>query len=220
MRMTEQGIALIKAFEGFRDRAYRDPAGILTIGYGHTSAAGAPQVTTGLRMSEREAEAVLRDDVGKFSKEVVRLLRVELSDQQFSALVSFTYNVGSENLQRSSVLEAINKKDFASVPRRLALWTKAAGRVLPGLVKRRAAEAALFVGEDSGSSHKPEPQTGKPVTRSTSIWAAVIIAVLSALQAVFGDLGPILAVMIMLGISASLAWIAIERIRKIRKDGV
>jgi lysozyme len=118
------------------------------------------------------------------------------------------------------VLEAVNKHDFASVPRRLSLWTKAGGRVLPGLVKRRAAEAAMFVGGSDQVTSPPQQSEGKPVAKSTSILAAILTAILAGLQAIFGDAGPVFAALLMIGISAALAWIVIERIRKIRKDGV
>jgi lysozyme len=220
MRLTESGIELIKSFEGFRSEAYRDPAGVWTIGYGHTSAAGEPRVAEGMTVSRSEADAILRRDAANFSRQLNRALRVQLTDEQFSALVSFTYNVGPENLRRSSVLEAVNKSDFASVPRRLSLWTKAGGRVLPGLVKRRAAEAAMFVGGNDQVTSPPQQSQGKPVAKSTSILAAILTAILAGLQAIFGDAGPVFAALLLIGISAALAWIVIERIRKIRKDGV
>ncbi len=145
MRITEEGLALIKRFEGFRARAYRCPAGVWTIGYGHTGAAGPPTVAAGMVISRAEAEEILRRDVDGFARDVETSLRVALDDRQFSALVSFAYNVGITNFRKSSVLAYVNAGDLAAVPGRLQLWNKAKGRVLPGLVKRRAAEAELFL---------------------------------------------------------------------------
>jgi lysozyme len=144
MQMTEEGLALIRRFEGFRGEAYRCPAGVWTIGYGHTSQAGPPRVTPGMRMSEAEAEAVLARDVQEFARAVTAALRRDVSPQQFSALVSFAYNVGAGAFTRSSVLKAVNEGDMEAVPARLRLWVKADGRTLQGLVRRREAEAALF----------------------------------------------------------------------------
>lgn len=147
MEVNEEGLALIKRFEGLRTTAYRCPAGVWTIGYGHTSMAGPPAVTSGMTIGEADAGAILQRDVDAFAREVEASLRVRLSGNQFAALVSFSYNVGIGNFKKSSVLAAINAGDFAAVPRRLRLWVKAGGRRLPGLVKRRAAESELFAKE-------------------------------------------------------------------------
>lgn len=144
MHMTEEGLALIRRFEGFRAQAYRCPAGIWTIGYGHTSNAGPPRVSPGMEMSEAEARRVLAADVERFAAEVRAALTREVSPQQFSALVSFAFNVGTAAFRTSSVLRAVNAGDFGAVPGRLGLWVKAMGKTLPGLVRRRAAEAQMF----------------------------------------------------------------------------
>jgi len=144
MHMTEEGLALIRRFEGFRAQAYRCPAGIWTIGYGHTSNAGPPRVSPGMTISETEARRVLAADVERFAAEVRAALTREVSPEQFSALVSFAFNVGTAAFCTSSVLRAVNAGDFGAVPDRLGLWVKARGKTLPGLVRRRAAEAAMF----------------------------------------------------------------------------
>jgi lysozyme len=144
MWMTDEGLALIRQFEGFRGEAYRCPAGEWTIGYGHTSAAGPPDVKPGMRMSEAEARAVLARDVELFARGVRRALTREVNASQFSALVSFAFNVGEGAFRRSSVLKAVNEGRFEDVPERLMLWVKADGRRLEGLARRRRAEARLF----------------------------------------------------------------------------
>jgi lysozyme len=145
MRLTEEGLALIRRFEGFRETAYRCPAGVWTIGYGHTAQAGPPKVAAGMKISEAEARRILAADAERFADEVRKALTRELSDAQFSALVSFAFNVGGGAFRSSSVLAAVNAGRLADVPERLRLWVKAGGRVLPGLVRRREAEAALFM---------------------------------------------------------------------------
>jgi lysozyme len=222
MKVSEDGLALIRESEGFRGRAYRDAVGIWTIGYGHTSAAGAPAVKAGDEISRAEAEDILARDVAAFADGVERLVTPMLSDAQFSALVSFAYNVGLGNFRSSGVLKAVNANDFAAVPQRLALWNKASGRVLPGLVKRRAAEAALFMTENVNVLPKPvEQQMGKPAAQSTTIWAAAIVAVAAFVNELARFLGyGVLALLCIGAILASAAWIIRERRRKMTEQGV
>ena len=149
MKMTDQGYRLIMEFEGFRAQAYRDAVGVWTVGYGHTAMAGKPAVTAGLTITRAEADVILRRDVEMFADAVAALVKVPLTDNQFSALVSFAFNVGPGNFAKSSVLAVVNRKDFDAVPRRLALWVKAGGRTLPGLIRRRAAEAQMFLDHDN-----------------------------------------------------------------------
>ena len=108
MQMTEEGLALIRRFEGFRARAYRCPAGVWTIGYGHTSQAGPPVVRAGMEIGEAEARRILARDVDRFVREVAPLLKRPVTDAQFSALVSFAFNVGTGAFRSSSVLKAVN----------------------------------------------------------------------------------------------------------------
>ena len=232
MRMTKEGLALIKCFEGFRGRAYRDPVGVWTIGYGHTSMAGPPSVSEGLEISRAEADAILRRDVEQFARDVASCLRVPLSPAQFSALVSFAYNVGTGNFRASSVLKAVNAGDFAAVPRRLQLWAKAGGRVLPGLIKRRAAEAELFLGPAADAEVAPgaavEAIEGKPAYRSTTNSAAIISALAgiastllaSAREAVSVLGGPLPGLVVMAVMVGAALWILRERRRKAKEEGI
>lgn len=239
MKMTEDGLRLIMKFEGFRAKAYRDPVGIWTIGYGHTSRAGKPHVHAGLVVTRAQARDILRRDVKMFADGVRRLVRVDLTDAQFSALVSFSYNVGLGGFARSSVLKAVNRRDFHAVPRRLAMWVKAGGRRLPGLVKRRAAEGAMFIAGSASPARaaaepeavhtsSPEPVQGKPLRESTTGWAAVLSAIAglcSALGAVFRDIaqqagGQIALIVAVLVILLATGWILRERYLKSLMDGV
>lgn len=179
MKMTEEGLALIRHFEGFRGTAYRDAVGVWTIGYGHTSMAGPPQVKPGQVMSRESAAHILVQDVEMFAKGVADAVLVLLSDAQFSALVSFAYNVGLGAFRKSSVLKAVNAGDVAAVSRRLNLWVKAGGRTLPGLVKRRAAEGGMFA---EGAADAAEPIPAKPASAKRTIWSAVLTVALIILN--------------------------------------
>lgn len=226
MKMTPEGLALIRQFEGFRGQAYRCPAGIWTIGYGHTSQAGPPSVSPGMTMSEGRAREVLVVDVERFAAGVRANLTRPVSDARFSALVSFAFNVGLGAFRSSSVLRAVNAGDLDAVPRRLQLWVKGGGRVLPGLVRRRAAEAAMFVGGGEGNAppeavSRPDPVEGKRLTKSTTVVAAIIAALAAVLPgpavAVAGWHGALVPVLAGL---AAAAWIIIERWKKAKEDGV
>lgn len=217
MMMTDEGLDLIKLSEGFRAAAYRDPVGVWTIGFGHTSMTGLPEVNPGLTVSMTEAEVMLARDVEQFANGVRALVRVQLSDGQFSALVSFAYNVGLGALKKSSVLTAVNARDFAAVPRRLQLWTKAGGHVLPGLVKRRAAEAALFV---SASGVAVQPSVSKPVQQSKTVWSAAVVMLLSMLQAWLSASVKVAALCVLLLMAAGLTLIIYERVKKLKEEGL
>lgn len=144
MNLTQAGVDLVKNFEGLRLKAYRCPAGVWTIGWGHTSAAGPPRVTPDLRISEADAERVLRHDLADVAARIRPLIDVELTPNQFSALVSFAFNVGVGPFRTSSPLRYANAGRFDEVPARLALWIKSKGRVQPGLVRRRREEGELW----------------------------------------------------------------------------
>jgi lysozyme len=217
MNVTQEGLELIKQFEGFRGAAYRDPVGVWTIGYGHTSMAGAPDVKAGLEVTEAEAAEILARDVDVFARGVRSLVRVELTDGQFSALVSFAYNVGLGALKKSSVLTAVNGRDFAAVPRRLQLWVKAGGHVLPGLVKRRAAEAALFA---STAAVVVRPVVVKPVQHSKTVWSAVLVMVLAVVQAWLSASVKLGALCVLVLMAAGLALIVFERVKKLKEEGL
>lgn len=140
-RIGPKGLALIKASEGLRLKAYLDPVGIPTIGYGSTG----PHVAMGKAITHAEADALLRKDLERFERGVSELAG-EMTPGQFSALVSFAFNVGLKALEESTLLRLHRAGDFVGAAAQFGRWTKAGGKVLPGLVKRRAAEAALYRG--------------------------------------------------------------------------
>ncbi|WP_440216936.1 lysozyme [Chromobacterium piscinae] len=140
MKTNTAGINLIKQFEGVRLQAYQDAVGVWTIGYGHTG----PEVKAGIRISQQQAEQLLAADLEKFETGVGKAVTVPLNANQFSALVSFSYNLGLGNLQSSTLLRLLNKGDYTGAAGQFPLWNKAGGNVLPGLSRRRLAEQTLF----------------------------------------------------------------------------
>ncbi|QTA85193.1 lysozyme [Desulfonema magnum] len=151
--INNAGLNLVKKFEGFSPEAYLCPAGVLTIGYGHTGG-----VSPGQTMTKEEAEAVLRQDLAESVTHVERLITVPLTSNQFSALVSFVFNVGAGNLQSSTLKRKLNAGNYGAVPSELARWVKITDPVtkekktMRGLVRRRAAEAELWLTPDKADS--------------------------------------------------------------------
>ncbi|NJL85752.1 MAG: lysozyme [Leptolyngbyaceae cyanobacterium SM1_1_3] len=142
-RISDEGVFLIKSFEGLRLKAYQDAVGIWTIGYGTTQG-----VTPGMEITQTQAEQLLRRDVNKFEQAVQEALQVSINDNQFSALVSFTYNVGSGAFRSSTLLRLLNQNDIQGAADQFPRWNRAGGRILAGLTRRRDAERALFLGQD------------------------------------------------------------------------
>jgi lysozyme len=138
--ITQDGIDLIKRFEGFSSTVYICPAGYPTIGYGHLVRPDESYA----EISETEAEELLRQDVESAERAVLRLVNVPLTDGQFDALVSFTFNLGSGAFQRSTLRRKVNRLAHAEVPEQLMRWVWAGGRKLRGLRKRRRAESILY----------------------------------------------------------------------------
>lgn len=137
-----QGIQLIKRWEGLRLDMYKDVAGYPTIGYGHLVL---PHEKFGGAITEAEAEALLRRDLKRYERSVGRLVHVPLSDNQYSALVSFTFNLGGAALQRSTLRMKLNREDYLGAADELHRWVYAGGRKVRGLMRRRSAERALFL---------------------------------------------------------------------------
>ncbi|MEM0979295.1 MAG: lysozyme [Cyanobacteria bacterium P01_H01_bin.58] len=146
--MNNDGLTLVKGFEGLELQAYRDSVGVWTIGYGHTSAAGPPDVYAGQSITEAEAEAILKRDLELFERGVRDLVQVGLNSNQFSALVVFSFNVGLGALADSTLLRKLNAGDYAGAANEFPRWVKAGGQTLAGLVRRREAEKALFLSQD------------------------------------------------------------------------
>lgn len=135
------GLEIVKRSEGLRLKAYVCPAGVLTIGYGSTGA----HVKAGMTITAEQAEGLLRSDLRRFEDAVSRLAKVA-TDNQFSAMVSLAFNIGEGDggFKTSTLLRKHNEGDYAGAKAEFARWNKAAGKVLPGLVTRRADEAELY----------------------------------------------------------------------------
>jgi len=139
--------ALCKQFEGYRGKPYLCPAGVATIGYGSTYYADGRKVAlTDAPMSEPDAAALLLQELHHtYLPAVLRQCPILLTDERkCNAIVDFAYNLGTGRLQTSTLKRKINQQDWDAAQEQLMLWTKGGGRVLPGLVKRRAAESALL----------------------------------------------------------------------------
>ena len=143
MEISQEGLSLIKKFEGCELESYKCAAGVWTIGYGSTKG-----VEEGMEISQERADMLLLEDVEVFEEAVSKLVEVPLEQNQFDALVSWTFNLGSTNLQNSTLLKVLNNKDYEGVPSQIKRWNKAGGEVLQGLVRRREAEALLFEGKE------------------------------------------------------------------------
>jgi len=165
MKISQAGIDLIKEFEGYLKRttdggceAYRCPAGVWTIGWGCTEG-----VKPGMVWTREQAEFALRRELARFEAAVNRLVSVPINQHQFDALVSFAYNCGEGALAKSTILKRLNAGDMAGAASAFSMWTKGGGRVLPGLVRRRQRESALFLSE-SAPIPVDAPQMAQAVT--------------------------------------------------------
>lgn len=140
MKIGSKGLELIKHFEGCELEAYKCPAGVWTIGYGHIKG-----VQEGMKITEMQAEEMLQSELIEYEGYINDLVEVELNQNQFDAMVSWVYNLGGGNLRSSTLLKVLNAGNYAGVPEQMLRWNKAGGKVLEGLTRRRQAEADLFV---------------------------------------------------------------------------
>ncbi len=139
MKTSNNGIDLIKHFEGCETEAYLCPAGVPTIGYGHIKG-----VQMGDVITEAQAHEMLVEELDEYESYINDLVTVSLNQNQFDAMVSWVYNLGSGNLRASTLLKVLNSGDYSGVPEQIMRWNKAGGEVLEGLTIRRQAEADLF----------------------------------------------------------------------------
>lgn len=144
MKTNEKGLDLIKSFEGCKLESYQDIVGIWTCGYGSTG----EDITEGLTWSQEDASDRLLTDLEKFEKQVSEMVSVPLTTNEFSALVSFCYNLGSHHLKTSTLLSKLNEDDRESAAEHFLDWSKAGGVVVPGILRRRKAERNLFLSRD------------------------------------------------------------------------
>lgn len=145
MRAVNQAtLDLIREFEGERLTVYKDPIGLPTVGVGHL-VLPEDHLHVGDVISRERSDALLRHDLRTACETVSKLVTGVLNDSQFGALVSFVFNLGTANFQKSTLLRFVNQRNWAGAAGEFGKWVKAGGKVLPGLVRRRAAERALFL---------------------------------------------------------------------------
>ena len=145
MQTSDKGIDLIKQFEGCKLTAYQDSVGVWTIGYGWTQPVDGKPIRAGMTIKQETAERLLKTGLVSYESDVSRLVKVGLTQGQFDALVSFTYNLGARSLSTSTLLLKLNAGDYAAAADEFLRWNKAGGKVLNGLTRRREAERALFL---------------------------------------------------------------------------
>ena len=140
MKTSNVGIELIKKYEGCVLKSYKCPSGVWTIGYGHTSG-----VKSGMQITKDQALDYLKQDLITFEKAVTNYVKVPLNQNQFDALVSFSFNCGSGALKTSTLLQKLNSSDYNGAANEFLKWNKSNGKVLNGLVRRRQEEKELFL---------------------------------------------------------------------------
>lgn len=147
MNVGNRGLDIIKEFEGWSSEPYLDPVGIPTIGWGSTWDDEGSKITIDHEpIDEATGERYLRHELRHVESAIARLIKVPLTQNQFDAMASFAYNVGTGALQRSTLRMKLNRQDYENATEEFQKWKYAGGRVLAGLVRRRAAERALFLG--------------------------------------------------------------------------
>lgn len=145
MRASENGINLIKQFEGCRLTAYQDSVGVWTIGYGWTQSVDGNPVAKGMVITQQKADDLLKQGVVQYENGVNSLVKVQLNQNQFDALVDFAYNLGVNALKGSTLLKKLNTGDYAGAANEFTKWNKAGGKEVAGLTRRREAEKSLFL---------------------------------------------------------------------------
>ena len=139
MKISEDGLELIKKFEGCETTAYQDSVGVWTIGFGHTKG-----VEEGQTCSIEDAESMLADEMDEYEGYINNMVKVDLQQHEFDALVAWVYNLGPTNLGESTMLKVLNGGQFDRDPDEMNRWTRAGGEILEGLVRRRQAESLMF----------------------------------------------------------------------------
>ena len=144
-QLSPAGIDLISNFEGLKLEAYYDQAGVCTIGYGTIIYPNGVPVQRGDQCSVKQAKRYMHHDLARFEKAVSSAVKVPLTQNQFDALVSLTYNIGAGAFKNSTLLKLLNQGDYAGASQQFDVWIKAGGQTLQGLVNRRAVEKAYFL---------------------------------------------------------------------------
>lgn len=218
--INQATIDLVKEFEGLRTKAYKDSAGIWTIGYGTTARAGLGiDPVEGMEITEAEAEYYLQKGLEKFSTEIAGVFTRPINENQFGACVSLAYNIGSGAFKRSSVVRNFNSGDTKKAADSILMWNKSGGVILNGLKRRREAERALFLTPVRIDESPVAPPDRHSVTQSTTVRASALQiasgagSVASAIG-MFGERAQLAAIIIGGVVILSAIWIMRERLRK------
>lgn len=222
MRINKATINLVKKWEGLRTKAYQDSVGVWTIGYGTTAEAGLGiEPRAGMEITEAEAENYLRLGLEKFADEIKDGFTRTPTANQFGAMLSLAYNIGSPAFLRSTALKRFNAGDIQGAAQAMTWFNKAGGKVLRGLVNRRAEEVALFLSNTPSEVANVTPDAEKTeIHQSTTAIASAVQGVtavgggITAVAALEGN-AQIVAIVVLGVIALAAAWIFKERIKKL-----
>lgn len=223
MELNQQAIDLVKKWEGLRLDAYRDPVGVVTIGYGYTNGAGfGPGVSMGDRWTQEQAEAMLRQGLELFADKIRPHFTRKPNANQFGAFVSLAYNIGWQSFIKSTALKRFNAGDDEGAAEAIMWWNKAGGRVLRGLTNRRADEAALFMSDPTpfgpDARVTPDAERGSPAQSTTLQAASGAVAgaatVAGTAVSQLDGTAQIVVIVAAAVIGLCVLWIMRERLRK------
>jgi lysozyme len=190
--INQAGIELIKRWEGCELKAYKDVAGVWTVGYGLTSGAGFIEVGPDTVLTQEEADWYLEQVVDKFAADIKPFITAEINENQFAAFVSLAYNVGVGGFKKSSALRHFNAGNLDKVPAAMRMWNKAGGKTVKGLINRREAEIQLFLTPvtavtQNNSKNRSTPAQSKTVQASVVQGASAFGGVVGAFNALEGN---------------------------------
>ena len=215
MNINQATVDLVKEFEGFSAKAYKCPAGIWTIGYGTTAAAGVGITPSeGMTISRSDAEKYLHAALAKFTAQIIPSITAPANENEFGAFVSLAYNIGPGAFKKSSALRSFNAGDKEGAAKAILLWNKAGGKVLKGLTRRRDAERKLFLtpmgGEFEGRTSVAQSTTVQASTIQIASGAGAGVAAVGALDGTAQIVALVFAGIVVL----AALWVMRERIKK------
>ena len=215
MKINQATVELVKEFEGFSAKAYKCPAGIWTIGYGTTAAAGVGITPKeGMTISKNDAEGYLHAALEKFASQIEDSITAPINENEFGAFVSLAYNIGPGAFKKSSALSSFNAGDKAKSAKAILLWNKAGGKVLKGLTRRREAERKLFltpVGSNfEGRTSVVQSKTVQASAVQIASGAGAGVAAVGALDGTAQIVAMVFAGIVVL----AALWVMRERIKK------
>ena len=203
-QISQHGLDKLKQWEGLKTKAYQDSNGEWTIGYGHTAKAGGLKPVKGMVITKEDAESLLLKDLTQFEAAVENNVKVKLNDNQFAALVSFAFNVGTGAFKSSTLLKKLNKGDYDAVPAELMKWVHTGKTKNQGLVNRRRAEGYLWMEGAFVTSKDIVPEQKKENPVFNMKMAGQVAGAASGFGAIAAGSGPVqwaLAAIMVIGVS-------------------